>query len=119
MPYRANQAIVLGAKRHWFKTFLWKTRIVLSYLMFNSLASRVKSNKLKKSYKSEYKSLFEHARKQGEAIRAAKRADERRMEEHTAALREYSKLLKECKDEGRKLPIPPPEFFGPPREILE
>ena len=63
--------------------------------------------------------MFEHARKQGEAIRAAKLADERRMEEHTLALRECSKLLKECKNEGRKLPIPPPDFFGPPKKVLE
>lgn len=118
MVYRTNQSIAPGIKRHWFKTFVWRVKIILSYITSGSSSFRASVKRNIKVDKKSREKMFKKIAAHGQALRDAKLAEERRIEEHTLALREYSRLLKECKSEGKKLPIPPPENFTNQKKVL-
>lgn len=81
-------------KRHWFKTFLWKVRIVLSFIFFGGLAYRAKNNRM---IRAEVDDLLSYARELGEAKQAKRLAKQKRIEELTIALEECTAELKKFK----------------------
>lgn len=86
--------IEMKNKRHWFKTFLWKVRIVLSSIFFGGLACRAKNNRM---IRAEVYDLLSYARQLGEAKRAKRIAKQKRIEELTLALEECTTELKKFK----------------------